>query len=192
MMTLFTSAKEAEAAITSHKNLDKAFQLMQKEKEFMNSKSIYKEYLCDITHQKKKTAPTKYIIKSRIVIPLMVANERVVELFAKEEQSMVEVSTPEKLLEPLPVAEKFEHMSISDQREGARQSKSLKVKRSYMEMQKVDAANFDLFSVGVLNAIFAYIDFNSLKMPEKDQYTTIGHFAALIYEVSVNIHKQYR
>ena len=119
----------------------------------------------------------------RVITPLLLANERI-EPFQEDVQPMETGGDPPSVGR---VEAKLEKMSINDEAEKTAKgpANSLKVKRNMMQMKKLDSANYDLFSVGVLHAIFAYIDYNSIKLPDSAQYNVIGHFAVVIYEVLV-------
>ena len=180
MEVVLDKIAEAELTVANYKGLDRKYQLIQKENAYNNMKNIYKEYSCDIGHKKKSHLPAKYIIMNRVVTPLLIANEKVVELFIKEEDAPIECG------EYGHVEVKLQNMTLKDEASEKPlkgQSTSLKVKRSFMEMQKLDSINFDLFPAGVLSAIFTYVDYQSLKQPDLSQYNVIGHFAVMIYGV---------
>ncbi len=185
MQTLLEKSKEAENAIKSLRALNLSYQQMQKEKTYNNLKTLYKESSWDAASRKKHSAaPVKYMIMGRVVTPLLLANERV-EMFVRESEPAE--AEDRDVRECGHVEVKLQHMSIKDEASevplGKSQASSLKVKRSYTEMHKVDSANYDLFSVGVLNAIFAYIDHQCMKLSDLAQFNVIGRFAVVIYEV---------
>ena len=200
MTQLLALTPVATDAITKFVAFENNYQLMQKGKLAANLKTLYKETAHNIVH--KKTHPIKYVLRNRIVSPLMLANVRVVEQYFHTSEPMDMGSDTSK------VEANLEQMSIQEnecaavaavaatmiQPDAKGQSKSLKIKRSFMEMQKLESANYDLFSIGVLNAIFAYMDYQSGKVPENNsqQYSVIGHFAVVLYEIHApelkNIH----
>ncbi len=54
----------------------------------------------------------------------------------------------------------------------------------FTEMSRLDSCSpYDLFSLGVLKAIFSYVDLGTLKLGNTTQYFVVGHFVALILEV---------
>ncbi len=194
MEQLLSRITEAAAAIEKFQAFETTYQRMQKEKAVTNLKALYKEAAHDTS--RKKTHPIKYLLPNRVVSPLMLANVRVVEqYFPKSEPMECEKDSTAK------VETKFEQMCIQDDdvmdpkpvpAAKGPQSNSLKAKRSFMEMQKLESANYDLFSIGVLNAIFGYMDYQSAKVPDTTQYSVVGRFVVDLYEVHAtelkNIH----
>ena len=214
MDTLLIASKEQELSISGMLNIDNMFLKEQKKEEYKKTVSVCKVYQAELSSKKKKATPTHYVIKDGKVTPLLVANERVVELFPKieaEEEKMIDIDkgrSSENSRECRQVENeiaagqneaKLQKLTLKEKSiigsEDKKKPDSLKVKRCFMEMQKIDSVNnYDLFPEVMLRAIFAFIDYKLLDMPDLVPVKTAGHFAVVTYEVPAtelnNIHSQ--
>jgi hypothetical protein len=189
--------RKAEPVLSRLIGLEEKFRRDQKEATFQSAKDAYKatrkaiELPC-LSH----THPHRYYLLSRVVTPLIVANERVVEslLASCDGQAKIqdlgagECEQTQARLEKLRLHEDpSEQLELSLQR---KPSKSAYIRGSYMEMQKLRTASSDVFSYGALKTIFSYIDQESLQFPSL-QHLVVGHFAVVVFEV-ILIHNLFR
>jgi hypothetical protein len=187
MTILFDKAKESRKIIISSRELDKKYKLIEAEKTYMNVKMLLKESPAE-NKPKLHHLPTKYIIMGRIITPLLLANERIVEksTIEKDKEPVNEIKK-EICIGNCNVQEKMQQMSIceenEDYKEEKKQGNSVKLKRGYSEMNKLDSTEIDIFPMPVLKAILAYMDYQMLRQNIKIQSTSIGHFSVVILEV---------
>ncbi len=188
MRALLAESKCAENNILSLKELDHKFKWAQKENVYKAFKALDKDYsgLVGGARGKKKSKKVpRYFILNRVVTPLVLANERVIESFLRHAESPPATDllpSPEVLLQ-----ESIQRMSILDDdlpelQMQRKPSKSLNIKRSYMEMQRIASGPSDLFSVAALKAIFAHIDYEALKF-DNLSCIAVSHFAAIVFEI---------
>lgn len=179
MNTLLQKAKEVDAIITSSRDLENKYQLAQREQAFKNLKTAAKEF-STITSRILKHLPIKYIIQSHIITPLLYANERIIQTFAKDGVVLEESNHIQDQPQKMELCE-----SNNELKEEKKQSNSLKLKRSYVEMNKLETAEINMFPLNFLKGIFAYIDYKSVKDDIAIQSASVGHFAVVIFEVKL-------
>ncbi len=185
---LIAEAKNAEENFVSLRELDHKFKFTQKENVYKTYKALDKDYsgLVGAARGKRKSKKVpRYFILNRVVTPLVLANEKVVDSFLRRPES----PPPADILpNPDILQESIQRMTIIDDLPDLtlqrRASKSVNIKRSYMEMQKLASTGpSDLFSVAALKAMFAHIDYEALKFDNLN-HVVVNHFAAVVFEVS--------
>ncbi len=182
MRVLLAECKKAEHVIQNMWELEKKYAIAKHEAAFNHIKEMHKGYSFDLLPSKKRRRT--YTILNRAVTPLIMANEKLVESMLSPSPAE---SGPQLLPQDLPLEAQMAKMSIQDllspdlmlQR---KPSKSVNVKRSYLEMHRLRSAPNDIFSVASLKAIFSYVDYESLRFPAP-HFIVIGHFAAVVFEV---------
>lgn len=156
----------------------KKFDFQRKETTYNDIKAVHKG--CSIDFNSSRKRRKTYTILNRAVTPLILANERVVE-------SLMQIAEDVALkIEEVPIEAKMEKLSIQelmpDLQLQRKPSKSVNVKRSYLEMSRLRSVLSDVFSIASLKAIFSYVDYESLRFPTP-HFVVIGHFASIVFQV---------
>jgi hypothetical protein len=199
MLVLIAAAKDAAQKVDKFREGERFIQLLQYEKTYNGLKEDSKDEAGCVNWQKSKSSPTKYIMFNRVITPLLIATETVVEspLPADLSRSPAPAPASSSDMKGLGMSqltsgeceklqECFQKLTIEaeapDFTLARKHSRSLRLKRSYMEMQKVDVAPESILTVRMLKAVFAYLDYESGKF-SSPQHIIIGQLVTLIYEV---------
>lgn len=169
---LFQEVTKNKSVIENLYEMDNKCSVERKNNLYNEIKTLHKNYTNDLTFPKKYKKT--YMILNRPITPLLLANEQLVEMIENTSQQQLET--------------KMEELSIEELLEPNLQlhrkpSKSMNIKRSYLEVSKVRVPSPNVFSETSMKAIFSYVDCESLKFP-KPQFIVIKDFVVLIFEVS--------
>lgn len=186
MKIFLVEAEKADTMLQTIKANEDKFKKTQIEKTYLDLTKKGKDY-SGMVNSKKKSRTKHYYILNRVVSPLIIAEERIVHSFDPHTPA-----TPETqgFLQIENIQDSFEKLSLVEELPGtklpAKTVKSACIKRSFIEMQKTQSSRHDVFSAPSLKSIFAYIDYEAMKLP-KIQYIVTGHFAAVVFEVYFGI-----
>ena len=180
MSALLEECKKAEYVITNMKELEKKYSILKLETAFNNIKDMHKGYSFDLLPSRKRRRT--YTILNRAVTPLILASEKMVESLLLNPEEILQ-KYDDHSLETQMAQMTIEDILSPETQIQRKASRSLNVKRSYLEMHRLRAAPNDVFSVASLKAIFSYLDYESLKFPTP-RFVVIRHFAAVVFQVS--------
>lgn len=185
MINLFKCSSEELKKAEIYSLEKRNAQLAEYEKAYNSVKASAKEKESSFCWQKSRLGKPKFIFHNRVVTPLLVAYEKAVESLVAANPGTSDLPQI-KPIDTGKIEESFLKLKIEDtgpdfnmQR---KQSQSVKLKRSYMEMQKIDSSLESLIPLNLLYALFTYLDFESFKFINP-QCIIIGKFATVLYEV---------
>jgi hypothetical protein len=187
MTTLFQVAPEELKKIEEKRQDRKALRLLEYAKAYNAIKSTSKGVDSNFCSLKKANqGKPKFIFLNRVVTPLLIAYEKAVESLLPSSEFPSDTLTSVTSSETDKIQENFLKLSIEDSvpdfNYQRKQSLSVKLKRSYREMQKIDSSLESLLSLSLLNSVFAYLDYESCKF-SNPQCIIIGKLATVMYEV---------
>lgn len=172
--------RDAEKVVAGVKEVERKYKLEARETAYTRVKAMYKGCSFDKVPQKKRRRT--YCILNRPVTPLIFANEKLIEsLLNGEESTAKDPSDPARILEQIDRLTLEDLMP--DLQAQRKSSKSVNVKRTYLEMHRLRGVPDSLFSADALKSIFTFIDYESMKFAAP-HCIVVGHLAAIVFEVS--------
>ncbi len=182
--------KNAEKVVADVKEVERKYRMDVREAAYKHIKEMYKGCSFDKIPQKKRRRT--YCILNRSVTPLIFANEKLVESFLSVDESVPRLGQTGKecskeIPEAVQIEDRIDKLTLEDMMPDLqmqrRPSKSVNVKRTYLEMNRVRTVPSDLFSIEALKSIFTFVDYESIKFATP-HYIVVGHLAAIMFEIS--------
>jgi hypothetical protein len=186
MTAALLSSAEADADARGRKETRGTRKHKEKEKEYLQARETYsraKETLSD----KRSSKRNRYSFHKRVVTPLISVNERVVESMATAKLNYSHAkTTPSGDLDPGHIQVGMQNMAIFEEPSfGQRKkhpSKSLSIKRNYVEMHKTHTGPRAGLSPEAVLTVMAYLDYQALQFATPHHFA-IGRLAVVIFEV---------
>ena len=171
---LFSSNKKIIPKIEGYKRFEESIYIKQTHKRYRDLQRIYN----DTKHEKCVTKSKKFVFGQHIVTALLIADVTT----SKKTDS-------EKISD---VIQAMKELTIDDQLASEEELK-LEPKKVRTRTEQEQQVGSEIFSAGLLNAIFTYIDYETAEKPRTMKSTSIGKFIVVVLEINTNslskIHK---
>jgi len=165
MEELFSSNKKIIPKIEGYRRFEESIYIKQTQKRFRDLERLYN----DTQYEKCVTRSKKFVFGQHIVTALLIAD--VTHSLKTDAEKISDV------------IQAMKELTIEDQCVSQEEFK-VEPEKTRTRMEKVQQVGSEIFSPGLLNAIFTYIDYETAEKPRTRKSTSIGKFIVVVLEVN--------